>query len=350
MAHRSSSDVFGNSIDPYGSSAWTQPAAILSPLLTPEQLKWANFIVTVLFVGVVFILISRASGETPITHRIFGCFYHSFVVVRTNLVCWWIHFLRAYDEYLRVEDECRIAVIGDGIALGFGDFVTFYSKQAGVTRRFQVALNAAFKSKTLLMKWRVFNRGHFASTSENWNPTTTTKPKFHQFMLKQGSQNLFDSTFGRKSMVRGAQIVVVIVGTMDARGPRGSPGREVKYTVENVGALVEELTKRGKYVILCRLHDARQPDDKDTGFIGRHHEKNTAFARIWKSNNLVLEGANFTHVNYHIHRHGDRVHFGSSGYNLASEEMLQTLLQTCLQVENDIVLRRTRQRQSAYHK
>ena len=190
---------------------------------------------------------------------------------------WWIYFLRAYGEVLRVETECKVVVIGDGLALGFGDFVTFYSKQAGVTRRFQTSLNAATDVRTLALKWRVFNRGHFATTSENWTPSTEHLPAFHSFVLRPGSKNLFEHTFRSGGVVSDAQIVVVIVGTMDCRGPPGSPGREIEYTVQHVTELVEELQKRGKYVMLCQLHDARRDDDADVGFIGRHHQKNTKF-------------------------------------------------------------------------
>ena len=337
MSHRSSSDVFGNPIDPHAASAWTQPAALLSPFLTPVQLQWANLLVTVLFIGVVLTLLTRASGNTSISDRLFGCCFRSYIVTRTQLVCWWIYFLRAYGEVLRIETECKIAIIGDGIALGFGDFITFYSKQAGVTRRFQTALNVAGTSGALGMDWRVFNRGHFASTSENWKPTTDQRPTFHSLIMRPGSKNLFEHTFRRGGIVSDAQIVVVIVGTMDCRGEAGSEGRDVEYTVERVTELVEELHKRGKWVMLCQLHDARRDDDADVGFIGRHHHKNTQFEKIWKRLPRCYEGANFTHVKYHIHRHSDGVHFGSTGYKLASEDMLPTLLEMCQNVEAGIL-------------
>lgn len=340
MAHRSSHDVFGNAIDPHSSSAWTQPAAILSPFLTPSQLQWANLIVTILFIMVMVTLLGRATGRYSISQRCVGCCSHGFVVLRANLVCWWIYFLRAYGEILRVEDECKIVVLGDGLALGFGDFVTFFSKQAGLTRRFQNALDVAKESQTLLLKWRVFNRGHFATNSKDWLPTTTQKPKFHPFIMHPGSPNLFDHVFRQGSIVSDAQIVVVVVGTMDCRGPPGSPGRGIEFTVNNVTEIVQELVARGKHVILCKLHDARQPDDQDQGFIGRHHRKNTAFEKIVGANPLVLAGANFTHVKYHVHRHSDRVHFDPTGYDLACEDMLPVLVQACTKVENAILLQR----------
>jgi hypothetical protein len=344
MAHRSSSDVFGNTIDPFASSSWTQPAAILSPFLTPEQLKWANLVVTMMFVGVMFVLIARACGKTSVGDRCMGCLYFSFVVLRANLTSCWIYFLRAYGEVLRVEPQCKIVVIGDGIALGFGDFVTFFSKQSGVTRRFQNALNVATQSGTLGMNWRVFNRGHFAATSEDWAPSNEKRPKFHNFILRPGSKNLFENTFRRGGIVEDAQIVVVIVGTMDCRVPPGHPGREVDSTIKHLAELVDELRSRGKLVMLCQLHDARMQDDKELGFFGRHHEKNTKIERMWLNNPTeVFEGANFTHTKYHNHRHPDTVHLASSGYEMAATDMLEKLLKMAQTVESKIVMRAIQQ-------
>ena len=45
-------------------------------------------------------------------------------------------------------------------------------------------------------------------------------------------------------------------------------------------------------------------------------------------------------VKYHVHRHSDRVHFDSTGYDLACEDMLPVLVQTCTKVENAILLQR----------
>ena len=37
-----------------------------------------------------------------------------------------------------------------------------------------------------------------------------------------------------------AQVVVVVVGSMDCRVPKGHPGRTLAYTLEHVKALVDE--------------------------------------------------------------------------------------------------------------
>ena len=340
MAHRSSTDVFGNIIDPFASSSWTQPAAILSPFLTPEQLKWANLLVTMMFIAVMFVLITRATGVSSVGDRCMGCCYFSFVVLRTNLGSCWIYFLRAYGEVLRVEPNCKIVVIGDGIALGFGDFVTFFSKQSGVTRRFQNALNVATKSGTLGMEWRIFNRGHFAATSEDWTPSTEKRPNFHNFILRPGSKNLFENTFRRGGIVEDAQIVVVMVGTMDCRVPQEHPGRGVDYTVDHMTELVDELVSRGKLVMLCQLHDARMNDDKDLGQFGRHHEKNTKIERMCLNNPAqVFAGANLTHTKFRNHRHPDAVHLSMSGYELAATDMLDNLLKMAQMVEAKILMK-----------
>ena len=362
MPVRVRKDVFGNVLDPFASSAWSQPAAILSPFLTEDQLQHANFIVTALFVGVLIVILRRSIGAAPLldgfsrcccgggghgnrapscSERFLSALYHWFVVVRTFLFSWWVYFLRAYGEWLRPERQCKVAIIGDGLALGFGDWTTFYSKSSGVTRRFQKLLDLSLGTRSVRRPWRVFNRGHFAATSEEWNPTCPQRPRFHGFILRPGAKNLFEHTFGRGSIVEDAQVVVVIVGSMDCRVPKGHPGRTVEYTVKHVTALVEELVDRGKHVILCELHDSRWEDDRreQVGFIGVHHHKNTALMQICKQHpNHVTAGANFTHVDYHKHRHSDGVHFVSSGYDFAANEMAVTLVNACRKAEHDMAL------------
>ena len=59
MPARATKDVFGNPLDPFAASSWSQPAALLAPLLTESQLEHANFIVTALFVGVLIVVARR---------------------------------------------------------------------------------------------------------------------------------------------------------------------------------------------------------------------------------------------------------------------------------------------------
>ena len=332
----------------FDDTSWTQPAAIFAPFLSEEQTEYANYGITVLFVGVLLVLLRRAVGTGPLLQffcggscslRCFSCMYRVFLFVRTFVVCWWIYFLRAYGEWLRPIRPCKVVVIGDGLALGFGDFVTFYSKQAGVTRRFQKVLDNAAVSRSVFLPWRVYNRGHFASTSEEWDPSCSRLPRFHSIILRRGAKNLFEHTFGPASVVADAQVVVMMLGTMDARVPPGHPGRTLKYTVGHIENIVRELERRGKFVILCQLHDARWADDvaAQQGYIGVHHLKNTAMMSLCQElPERVAEGANFTHVDYHSHRHADSVHFCSTGYQLAAKEMLSTLIRQCRRAENAI--------------
>jgi hypothetical protein len=355
MPPRASKDVFGNPLDPFAASSWSQPAALLSPFLTEPQLEYANFIVTALFVGVLLVVARRMLGARPLMEGVgrccfggscaetcFGVVYRIFIVVRTFLFSWWVYFLRAYGEWLRPERHCKVAIIGDGLALGFGDWVTFYSKSSGMTRRFQKLLDLSQGTRSVRRPWRVFNRGHFAATSEEWNPSCPRRPRFHGFILRPNASNLFDHAFGRGSIVADAQVVVVVVGSMDCRVPKGHPGRTLAYTLEHVKALVDELRARGKIVILCELHDSRWPDDRaeQVGFIGTHHLKNTALLEYIRSHTdgCVTAGANFTHVDYHKHRHSDGVHFVSSGYDFAASDMAVTLVNACRKAEHLMAL------------
>jgi hypothetical protein len=342
-------------VDPFAASSWSQPAAILSPFLTETQLEHANLIVTALFVGVLIVIARRMLGARPLMEGVgrwcgggscsgtcLGVAFRIFIIVRTLLFSWWVYFLRAYGEWLRPERHCKVAVIGDGLALGFGDWVTFYSKSSGMTRRFQKLLDLSQGTRSVRRAWRVFNRGHFAATSEEWNPSCPRRPRFHGLILRPSARNLFDHTFGGGSIVADAQVVVVVVGSMDCRVPKGHPGRTVAYTVKHITALVDELRARGKQVILCELHDSRWPDDRaeQVGFIGTHHRKNTALMEYVarQADGGVTAGANFTHVDYHKHRHSDGVHFVSSGYDFAASEMAVTLVNACRKAEHIMAL------------
>ena len=158
---------------------------------------------------------------------------------------------------------------------GLGDILL---KSSGMTRRFPETARPVSGHTVRPASLRVFNRGHFAATSEEWNPSCPRRPRFHGFILRPGARNLFEHTFGHGSIVADAQVVVVVVGSMDCRVPKGHPGRTLDYTVKHVTALVDELRARGKLVILCELRDSRWPGDRaeQVGFIGTHHRKNTA--------------------------------------------------------------------------
>ena len=73
MPARASKDIFGNPLDPFAASSWSQPAAILAPLLTESQLEHANFIVTALFVGVIIVVLRRLVGSPPLMEGLCRC-------------------------------------------------------------------------------------------------------------------------------------------------------------------------------------------------------------------------------------------------------------------------------------
>ena len=354
MAPRLSQDIFGNDLNPFASSAWTQPAAIFSPFLSEQQLQYANVIITALFAGVCLVLLRRACGTSPLlellccgrvspTERCFDCSSRVFVYLRANLGSYWIYFLRFVAESLRssglvkkAESTLRVVVVGDGLALGFGDWVTLYSKQAGIVRRVEENLQRLCQEEILKCEWEIFNRGHFATTSEDWRPDCSHSPRFHSLILRANSRNLFDSVFGKGSDLADAQVVIVAVGTMDCRGPPDSPGRALEYTAGNIEALVGELVRRGKFVVVCQLNDARRQDeiDQQMGMVGVHHRKNTKIGNLTlKFPGKVFLGANFTHVDYRHHKLSDGCHLQSSGYTVAAKDLMPSLLQACKKAE-----------------
>ena len=117
--------------------------------------------------------------------------------------------------------------------------------------------------------------------------------------------------------------------------------------MSQIGAIVPiERDAQGRVVM---LDQTRLPAEEiyhvydraeQVGFIGTHHRKNTALMEYVarQADGGVTAGANFTHVDYHKHRHSDGVHFVSSGYDFAASEMAVTLVNACRKAEHIMAL------------
>ncbi len=128
---------------------------------------------------------------------------------------------------------------------------------------------------------------------------------------------------------------------MDCR--RSVEGREVEYTHSNVSAIVDELVRAGKTVIVNELLDVRHPDDKaiQRGFIGNHHLKNTKICELAeKYPKRVLEGANLTHTKYHNLHSFDRIHLDFKGYNMLANDLTPAITEACIRAETNKLLRK----------
>ena len=170
------------------------------------------------------------------------------LILRVNLGIIWISLnnwvaLRLEGRGSRGAAAQRVVIIGDGLALGYGDWVRL-GQLAGVAGR----LEKRFGKEPLRLNWSVQNRGHFGATSGDWLPDSASRPR-HCGWWCCVRRSLFGDIFGDRrggSAAAAPAIVVVAVGAMDVR--RGFPPA---YTARNVEAIVRELTARGSIVVVA---------------------------------------------------------------------------------------------------
>ncbi|KAF0743086.1 hypothetical protein LEN26_010391 [Aphanomyces euteiches] len=160
-----------------------------------------------------------------------------YVAIRTFFAWIWLRLCRWCAQPLRLilpsnEFRHKIVIIGDGFAAGFGDWVTMDSP-GGLAR--YIANEIAQEESKVRHKWQVINRGILDTDSSQWHPTASTK--------------YFQDTFS-KHQLRDADIVLVIVGSMDSKR---SPPIPPSQTVTNIQSICDALRKKGKRVCIGTL-------------------------------------------------------------------------------------------------
>ncbi|KAF0694427.1 Aste57867_14724 [Aphanomyces stellatus] len=159
-----------------------------------------------------------------------------YVTVRTFFAWLWLRYCRWVAQPIRLvprsnEFVHKIVIIGDGFAAGFGDWVTMDS--AGGLAQY-IAKEIVNEPK-IRHKWKVINRGILNSDSADWHPTSQTK--------------YFQDVFSTRQL-RDAEVVLVIVGSIDIRRYPRIPAAE---TLKNIQSICDALTKKGKRVCVGSL-------------------------------------------------------------------------------------------------
>eukprot|EP00944_MAST-04C_sp_MAST-4C-sp1_P011518 g11518.t1 len=244
-----------------------------------------------------------------------------YFVLQANLSFGWLALNRFIDHvFLTPSEKNKIVVIGDGIAAGFGDWVTT-GQNAGLTRRLKDKLAA---DESLLLRWKVFNCGHFAAISDEWLPNYLLAPMY--MPLINGFYPLFNNVFNQGRVGYDAKIVIIVLGSFDCR--RSEAGAEVDYTLDRLRRIVDELLKMKKYIIISSLLDVRYEHETkaEKTFMGKLNFKNSGIYKLCKEHpGRVFEGANMTHVKYKVPRSVDNVHLNTEGYDMLGEETWQVL-------------------------
>lgn len=242
----------------------------------------------------------------------------------------------------------NMTIIGDGVAMGVGDWWVFFGSGAGISNRLKWALA---KRRKIRSKWECFNCGEDKSTSADWLPG---KP-------------LYDTYFGTGARACGkdSEVVMIMLGTQDIlQGKAGVPEDVLKKpiigpgefykeeelcdTAKNIRDLVRVLleTNPKRRVILCDVMSGR-------GFrLEKDHQHvydcvNKQIIDLTKSKNPLAVGPydfgdrfpKWVHTSPPkvIGKKGvlssDGVHLNSKGYKGITEWVAPEVEQAMLQVE-----------------
>jgi hypothetical protein len=136
----------------------------------------------------------------------------------------------------------QILVIGDDLAYGVGDWATLVG-YPGIHRRFNEYILAQANKKILFrgITWISYCFAKSGSTTGEWLPNRMRDAKVDRTTCY--FDQCFDKYIGKYG--RGAEIVCIMLGMRDRCEP--------EETVANLRAIVVELLKRGRFVLLATL-------------------------------------------------------------------------------------------------
>jgi lysophospholipase L1-like esterase len=203
----------------------------------------------------------------------------------------------------------KLAIIGDGFAEGFGDYVTIGSV-AGMAS----SLSSCIRQDALVkMTWKVLNLGKSGTGTSDWIP----------------SGDLFQSTFDHKAYAD-ADIVLICLGANDARpGPKHNSPTD---TVQNLKKMCAALQESGKRVAVSTLLCAHENIAQSTSEQAWNEETNKLlknyFQECKNDKNPVLPGPALNapklvaRSQYYAF---DGIHFNSAGYKMIGKDAKDAL-------------------------
>mmetsp|Transcript_14089 Transcript_14089/g.32792 ORF Transcript_14089/g.32792 Transcript_14089/m.32792 type:complete len:298 (-) Transcript_14089:28-921(-) len=118
----------------------------------------------------------------------------------------------------------NVTIIGDGVAMGVGDYWVAIGGGAGIANRIKWLIARRRKIRT---KWEYFNSGEVLSTSADWLP----------------GKKLFDKCFskGVRGCGKKSEVIVLMIGTQDIlKGEVGMPEEVLKRPIPAPGEFYKE--------------------------------------------------------------------------------------------------------------
>ena len=150
----------------------------------------------------------------------------------------------------------KIAIVGDDLAVGVGDWVLI-GREPGLQGRLNAVLNRDQSTRLIGrgVLWTALTAAKAGSTSADWVPVSLmTKEQQKAFAARNRvdtaaqakGASLFDQAFnGRLGSMRDADVVVLVVGSKD-RCP-------MTETAENIRKTTTALMHLGKSVVVCTI-------------------------------------------------------------------------------------------------
>lgn len=233
------------------------------------------------------------------------CFYYNLILLRIHL------FLLQTIEYRTspVRKSSRnILIIGDAIALGYGDTVG----HCGLATRLASLIRTSREETNLRMNWNVLTAGKMNSKASDWAP---------------GSPNrLFEETIMRGPFKK-ADVVIVVLGAHDDLLNSGT------QTVNSIERVVESVIRLGKQVVVCSIgneYKIKTPEHEKVRKVNQELKKKVEglgstvevdMAKVFAMGNDVVRFER------------DFVTLNGGGYRLLASEMFDPVVMAAKKVE-----------------
>ena len=108
----------------------------------------------------------------------------------------------------------KVVVVGDGMAEGFGDWITL-GRIGGVATRLEGRIH---NDPRVRQAWRVVNAGAYGSSSDSWLPVWSGPPERYAFLSRMSTESsLYSSLFGSHALAEMARpdVVAIMLGAQD---------------------------------------------------------------------------------------------------------------------------------------
>ena len=189
--------------------------------------------------------------------------------------------------------EKKLAIIGNGYALGFGDSIGLSYLPPGLARFLFFYIQDSSRIK---IPWVLYNLGNFHSTSHDWLPKSINK------------RSLLDNP-----LIFNSDIILIFMGSNDKNS-----------TLKNISIIFKTLSDMGKHVFIFDLPTVSLPHLTDL---------NQDLIEFCKQQDCALNSLDVSNFEYKYPGYYTGVWFNARGYKKIAKDCFDVIEKTMIKIQ-----------------